>query len=184
VTPRNFLNVLKGKKRDMLGVGSGKVLESDANSKVFIFFSDHGAPGLIAFPNSYLYADDLNNAINYMYDNQMYNQLVFYLEACESGSMFEGILAQNISVYATTAANPTESSWGTYCYPDDAVNGTHIGSCLGDLYSVVWMEDSDKSHMKLETLSTQFKRVKNLTAQSHVMEYGETDFKYEPIGDF
>jgi hypothetical protein len=37
----------------------GKVLTSDKNTKLFVNFSDHGAPGLIAFPGSsgYLYAD-------------------------------------------------------------------------------------------------------------------------------
>ena len=29
------------------------------------------------------------------------------------------------------------------CAPDDMINGKEIGSCLGDLYSVVWMENSD-----------------------------------------
>ncbi len=46
---------------------------------------------------------------------------MIYIEACESGSMFEGILADNINVFATTAADPDESSWGTYCPPDDVV---------------------------------------------------------------
>jgi legumain len=81
------------------------VLKSNANSKVFINFADHGAPGLIAFPSEYLYADDFNNAINYMHDNSMYDKMVIYIEACESGSMFDGILKDNINVYATTAAN-------------------------------------------------------------------------------
>lgn len=52
----------------MKNIGTGKVLESDASSKVFIYFADHGAPGLIAFPSSYLYADDLNNALNTMFN--------------------------------------------------------------------------------------------------------------------
>lgn len=102
----------------------------------------------------------------------MYNELVFYLEACESGSMFEGILADDINLYATTAANAYESSWGTYCYPDDVIDGVHINSCLGDLYSVVWMEDSDANDAAVETLSDQFTVVKAKTVQSHVMEYG------------
>lgn len=89
----------------------------------------------------------------------MYDQLVFYLEACESGSMFEGILANNTNIYATTAADPDESSWGTYCYPDDVVNGTHINSCLGDLYSVNWLEDSDANNVRKESLATQFTTV-------------------------
>jgi len=114
----------------------------------------------------------------------MYGQMVLYIEACESGSMFEGLLASNINVYATTAANSIESSWGTYCSPDDVVDGTHIGSCLGDLYSVNWMEDSDASDVSKETLGVQFATVKLETAQSHVMEFGQFDFKTEVIGDF
>lgn len=54
VTPENFLNVLTG---DATTGGNGKVLQSNSESKVFVFFSDHGAPGLIAFPSSYLFAD-------------------------------------------------------------------------------------------------------------------------------
>lgn len=132
--------------------GNGKVLKSNDKSKVFINFADHGAPGLIAFPSKYLYADDFNNAINYMHENKMYDKMVIYIEACESGSMFEGILKDNINVYATTAANSDESSWGTYCPPDDSINGVHINSCLGDLYSVNWMEDTDANDVSIETL--------------------------------
>jgi legumain len=183
VTPANFLAILKGDAASVKG-GNGKVLKSNATSKVFINFADHGAPGLIAFPSSYLYADDFNTAVNYMHDNSMYDQMVIYIEACESGSMFDGILADNINVFATTAANPDESSWGTYCYPDDMVNGVHINSCLGDLYSVNWMEDTDKNDPSTESLATQFSTVKTETAQSHVMEYGQMDFTSEPIGEF
>jgi len=56
----------------------------------------------------------------------MYNELVCDLEACESGSMFANILDPTINIYATTAANPDESSWGTYCPPDDFVNGVEL----------------------------------------------------------
>jgi legumain len=91
-----------------------------------------------------------------MWANKQYSELVFYLEACESGSMFEGILRDDIKAYAITAANAEESSWGTYCYPDDQINGVHIGTCLGDLFSVVWMEDSDKKDLRSESIDTQF----------------------------
>ena len=40
---------------------------------------------------------------------------MFYVEACESGSMFEGLLTDKLNIYVTTAANAYESSWGTYC---------------------------------------------------------------------
>ena len=51
-----------------------------------------------------------------------YKELVFYLEACESGSMFEDF-PTGMNMYITTAANGKESSWGTYCAPNDMVNG-------------------------------------------------------------
>jgi legumain len=53
VTPKNFLAALRG---DSAAVGGKKVLKSTSDDRVFINFSDHGAPGLIAFPTSYLYA--------------------------------------------------------------------------------------------------------------------------------
>merc|ERR1712072_1587483 len=109
--------------------------------------------------------------------------LVFYLEACESGSMFEGM---NIpGVYGLTAANGHESSWGTYCMPEDRVNGKHIGSCLGDLFSVNWMEDLDlETDPSAETLEKQFTVVKSKTTKSHVMQYSDLSFTSEVISDF
>ena len=41
--------------------------------------------------------------------------LVIYVEACESGSIFEGLLSDGLNIYATTASNARESCWGTYC---------------------------------------------------------------------
>jgi len=35
-----------------------------------------------------------------------------------------------------------------------------------------------------ETLATQFSTVKAATSLSHVMEYGQTSFKAEVVGDF
>lgn len=66
VNSTNFLNILtglqmdifvdfhwwfEGNKEAMKNVGSGKVIESGPNDKVFVYFSDHGGPGLLAFPS-------------------------------------------------------------------------------------------------------------------------------------
>lgn len=75
-----------------------------------------------------------------------------YIEACESGSMFNGILTEKLNIYAVTASNPTESSWGTYCYPNDAIKGVHLNTCLGDLFSINWLENADKAPFGKETL--------------------------------
>lgn len=92
--------------------------------------------------------------------------MVIYIEACESGSMFENILATNLNIYATTASNSEESSYA--CYYDD-----QRMTYLGDVYSVMWMEDSEVEAMSKETLYDQFLIVRNETNTSHVMEYGD-----------
>jgi len=79
--------VLTGNASAVKG-GNGRVLQSTQSDEVFIYFSDHGSPGLIAFPHKYLYANQLQDTFNTMFANKMYKQLTFYLETCESGSMF------------------------------------------------------------------------------------------------
>jgi legumain len=183
VTADNFINVITGNAAAVKG-GNGKVLKSGPEDNVFIYFTDHGGPNIIAFPvGPYLQSSRLNSALKQMYDKKMYKKLVFYLEACESGSMFAGLLPSNINVYATTAANPTESSWGFYCPPQDKINGKSIGSCLGDEYSIQWMEDTDNNGV-LQSLATQFTTVKAKTLKSHVMQYGDVSFTELNIGQF
>ena len=89
-----------------------------------------------------------------------------------------------MNVYAVTAANAEESSWGTYCYPDDTIHGEHVGSCLGDLFSVNWMENTDASNPDVETLSQQFQVVHDETTKSHVLKFEDQSFTNEVIGEF
>ena len=183
VNVTNFLAVITGNKTAVKG-GNGKVLTSGPDDDVFINFVDHGAPGLVAFPDTYLYANQLNNSLTYMHQHKMYRQLVFYLEACESGSMFQNILSPHINVYATTAANTSQSSWGTYCSPDSVINGVNLMTCLGDLYSVNWMQNSDKANFAKETLHEQFVAVRNLTDQSQVKQYGNLTIANNTLNAF
>eukprot|EP00656_Telonema_subtile_P014298 TRINITY_DN1730_c0_g1_i1.p1 TRINITY_DN1730_c0_g1~~TRINITY_DN1730_c0_g1_i1.p1 ORF type:complete len:448 (+),score=142.13 TRINITY_DN1730_c0_g1_i1:146-1489(+) len=182
LTPKLFLDVIQGKK----SATAHTVLKSTAKDNVFINFADHGGVGIIAMPSGGLVSNtDLVSALKSMHSSKMYSKLVFYMEACESGSMFK-TLPSGLNIYATTAANAQESSWGTYCSPNDMVNGKHVGSCLGDLYSVNWMEDSDdSSEMASESLEKQFTLVKKETNKSHCMEFGDVDaLSSLPIHDF
>ncbi|VDO67505.1 unnamed protein product [Heligmosomoides polygyrus] len=163
VTPENFLAVLKGDDKGVHG-GNGRVLKTTEKDRIFVYFSDHGGTGMISFPDEV-----------WMHSHKRYSQLVFYLEACESGSMFHKVLKNNINVYAITAANPDESSFAVYCDNDMDL------PCLGDEFSVNWMQDSDERSNAEETLDEQFKRVKQETKESHVMHYGNLSIAKEPI---
>jgi len=180
VTVEKFTAVLTGDETVAKGL---PVLKSTANDRVFVNFVDHGATGIIAFPAGEMTSKQLKTALTTMHTKKMYSKLVFYLEACESGSMFQGVLDPTLGIYATTAANAIESSWGTYCPPDDKVDGKELNSCLGDLYSINWMENADEVG-KEETLAAQYTAVKKLTNLSHVMQYGDVTYTSEPIGNY
>lgn len=128
-------------------------------------------------------AKELNTAFEKMHEEKKFKEMVVYMEACESGSMFES-LRDDINIYAVSAANGHESSWGTYCPPDDKVDGKSLGTCLGDLFSVNWLEDSEKASMGTETIAMQFEAVQKQTAKSHVLEWGDKSFTGEDIGEF
>lgn len=93
---------------------------SNPNDRIFVYFTDHGAVGLIAFPDEMvntcvcdpivpltspskeiamlqLTVKQLNKTLSWMFVNKRYDQLVFYLESCESGSMFENVLDDTIN---------------------------------------------------------------------------------------
>jgi len=179
VNAANFLKVLGGDKASMTGIGSGKVIESTSEDNVFIFYSDHGAFGLVAMPTGpYLYATDLNKTLQTMVDQKKFKKLVFYLEACEAGSMFDKITPDNANIWAVTASNPNESSYAFY------YNST-LNAYLGDEFSIHWMEDSDVSSMAADySLEKQFEAVQALTKLSHVTKYGQTDMSTLPIAQF
>ncbi|XP_030496431.2 vacuolar-processing enzyme alpha-isozyme [Cannabis sativa] len=181
VTSENLYAVILGNKSAVTG-GSGKVLDSGPNDHIFIYYADHGAPGMLGMPGELdvVYANDLVHVLKKKHENKAYRKMVIYIEACESGSIFDGLLPKNINIYATTASNPRESSYATYC-PDDDFSSplSEYDTCLGDLYSISWLEHCDKANLREETLQHQYKVVRRRTinsnfgeGSSHVMEYG------------
>lgn len=55
--------------------------------------------------------------------------------------MFEGILKNNLNIFAVTASNATESSFGTYCPNSYPPPPSDYDTCLGDVFSISWLED-------------------------------------------
>ena len=188
VTPRNFLAAITGDKTSLYirdNRTTSKILTSTKNDNVYIYFSDHGEDNIITFSDSFLYADELINALIIMNEKQMYKKLVFNLEACYSGSMFQNKLPSNLSVYAVTSSNETEVSYAEYC--KIKINDTSIGQCLGDEYSCRFMEDIesiDVKKLKEYTFQEQYENLVKLVEGSHVMQYGDLNVAKNSIAEF
>lgn len=168
VTVVNFVSLLLG---EPVTGGNGRTLDTTADDDLFMFYIDHGAPGFIQFPDgNVLHASELQTTLMSMHDQRRYNRMVFYIEACQSGSMLDG-LRFDLDIYGVTAVGSENPSLGTYCGYDSVVNGTRIGPCLGDLFSVYWMKfisNGDGSH----TLNEFFHDVHDSVASYASLHYG------------
>ena len=70
-----------------------------------------------------------------------FSRIVLLIEACDSGSMLDGMRLPE-GVYAVTATRPGENSYPIYCCsffrpPSCTIAGRDISSCLGDIFATV-----------------------------------------------
>ncbi|KAF4361262.1 hypothetical protein F8388_001151 [Cannabis sativa] len=110
----------------------------------------------------FLYGMDFIEVLKKKHAAGTYREMVIYVEACESGSIFEGIMPKDMNIYVTTASNAQENSWGTYCPGMEPPPPPEYITCLGDLYSVK-------------------ERTANANGGSHVMEYGSRSIRAEKL---
>ncbi|CAL0323251.1 unnamed protein product [Lupinus luteus] len=153
----NFYGVISGNRSAIHG-GSGKVVDSGPNDFIFIYYSDHGAIGMLEMPTGNpVMANQFLDVLKRKHDANGYKKMVMYIEACDAGSMFEGLLPNDMNIYVTTASNGNESSYGTYC-PDyqspDALPPLYT-ICLGDVRQRALTGDGNIDH------------------SSHVMQFGD-----------
>lgn len=169
VTAANFQNLLLGTSN--ITGGNGRTLNTGPDDHLTVLYFDHGAPGLIQFPNGdAMHAAELQAVLKSMHETNRYGKMVIYIEACNSGSMLQDT-PTDINVYGVTAVPPDYPSLGTYCGYDAVINGTSIGSCLGDLFAVFYMKFITEGD-GTRTLGTFFTSVFEDVASYAALHYG------------
>ncbi|CAG2163286.1 unnamed protein product [Oppiella nova] len=183
VTPENFLAVLKGDV-DLEKQGK-KVVKSGPNDRIFVYLDDHGAEETVMFPRGVLHAIELNAVLKKMHMDNKYSELVFYLAACEAGSMFDKLLPTNINVYAVTATLPGELGWK--CEHDK-----NLQTYLGVYFAYNWLYDSEHNDLTKEQISTQYQYIKehnNFTMDGellfqHAQQYGNLSIAKQHVSTY
>lgn len=174
VNPQNFLEILQGKK---VKGGSGKVIASESTDHVFVNIVGHGAPGLIAFHDDILHARVFVEVIKKMKIERKFAKMVIYVDASESGSMFDGLLPNDVNVYAVTSANNQEPAYA--CYYE-----VYRKTFLGTVFSVNWMDHSWRKDLHTATLLDQFTTVRKETNTSHVTQFGDLSINTLSLSEF
>eukprot|EP00461_Guttulinopsis_vulgaris_P001039 UN01039 len=149
---KNFVNVLIGNKTADTPI----VLETGPQDNILITFSDHGSPGLLAFPNDYLYVAEWKRALETMSAKNMYNKLAIYIEACESGSMGIDVLTNVKNAVILTASDAKQSSYGKYCGSEAKVAGVSINSCLADEFAWALRKFVDENGVENQTVGDHY----------------------------
>lgn len=130
---------------------------------------------MVSFPHDFLSAQTLEATLKMMQQKQRYQQILFYLESCESGSMFQD-LPGDISVLAFTASNATAPSFA--CYYDPGLE-----TFLADVFSISWLDDSDSKDHQTERVWDQIEAVANKTSSFSVSSvYGNNVYYIGPRG--
>lgn len=191
VTISNFIACLTGDK-DMIQITdertTGKVLESNSNDNVFIYFDGLGERGKINFPVfEYLEDIDLFNILRQMHEKKMFKEMVFYLDSPDALHMFEAYSSslRKMHIYTLSGSQFDEIGYIRVCECEHA--GEKMGECLGNEFSLAFMEDIEKRGDKLkeETIEQQFEYLDSVVKFCRVHPYGDDEIaKKRSLWDF
>ncbi|KAH0786856.1 Clan CD, family C13, asparaginyl endopeptidase-like cysteine peptidase [Histomonas meleagridis] len=169
-TAENFLRVLKGDKKN------GRALETTDKDDIFIYFNDHGAPGLLCVPANngpLLYADQLDKVLKEMYEQKKFRRIFFVIEACYSGSVARNISVPN--VFVLSAAGPSQSSYSADW--DDEVDAFLSNEFTKHFVKFILEQPKAKIIDAVNYVSQNVLR-------SHVTAYGDFRLTSEPLSTF
>lgn len=143
---------------------------------VFMYYDNHGGPGVIENPADYIpfiFANKISECFQTAYEEKLYKKILFIIEACYSGSIAQEIKTPDIAIITT--ANAEESSYA-------AVYDEELGTYLSNEFTNYFIDLIDE---KPEiTIGELFTTLKEETEQSHVCFYGDESIQSLTISTF
>lgn len=183
------------------------VASETKDATLFVFWSGHGDAGLLYLPDmnasTSLHADTLVSALRDAKSGARsrgrshgFAQIVMFVEACDSGSMFAGLHLPD-GVYVLTAAEPGQNSYPRYCCsffrpPSCTIAGRDISSCLGNIFATSVWEAADDRENSGFSLDEMFEHARTITdpngnptgTGSRVTRYGDASMGSHLFTDF
>ena len=109
-----FLDILKGRSSTSNILSNIRNLNTNRNSRIFIYITSHGGDRFIKFRGKYvILSEDLNRALIEMYDKGRYKEILFVLDTCEAFTLYDNVnteLAPNIYFIASSIYDEKASS--------------------------------------------------------------------------
>lgn len=124
-----------------------------------------------------------------MKKNKRFKNLLFYLETCESGSMFYNWLDGSVSgILAHTAADPERSSYA--CDFQEQLGNNYLiffynlGTFLNDCWSRDWIIDMEEHDIFNRTVEEEYESVHESSKESVSCLYGDKSLLNSPLNQF
>ena len=87
-----------------------KILNTNENSNILIYLTGHGGENFMKFRNvEEVSSHDLSNALNQMWKQKRYKEILFVSDTCQAASMFSLLKSPNI--YGIASSKTGESSY-------------------------------------------------------------------------
>lgn len=164
IDSEDFCNILVGNETSDTPV----VLKGNEETNIFIFWSGHGNPGALCWNEraNGINRERLLSALTELYNRKGYRKLAMFIEACYSGSIFDGYEYFPGMIFYT-AANPYETSKA------DMFN-TDLGVWMSNRFTSTLLENlTNKSTISMRDL---YNRLFINTVGSHVMIYNSENY--------
>ncbi|MDY5768372.1 MAG: C13 family peptidase, partial [Alloprevotella sp.] len=159
----DICNILAGRAT----AATPQVLHGDENTNLFVFWSGHGAAGLLNWGESEIIsASTLQKALDTRANDGSYRKLCMFTEACFSGSLFDAYAGQPGMLFFTAAGMDETSKTDSF--------NADLGVWMTNRFTASFVE-AVRSDPAI-SFSELYSRLFINTVGSHVMVYNATQF--------
>lgn len=141
-----ILDILKGRSSQLMN--NFRKIDSNKHSRIIIMITSHGGENFIKVRGkSVILSDELNRALNEMYIKERYKEILFIVDTCEGGSLFDFVDVPNVYFVASSSRDQKSHS---YSFDDKYMGPT-----------------SDKFHFKLHEILQKIHEKKSFKSAIH-----------------
>jgi len=187
VNANNILAVIQGQKDKVKG-GTGRVIQSTANDRIFVYHGGHGDTGYVVLPNGSLTKKELGTLFDNLNKEKKIKELTYYIMACFSGTMFDKVISADGNIYASTAAGTNEYAYAHQLL-ETYVDGWYYYVFVNTQFTNSWLNDTKVQNFNVESLQEQFNNInKSVYAidddHSHPAQWGNKAIAAQTVSVF
>lgn len=162
VSLKNFKAVLSGKNWEVDG-GTGRVLKTGYKDRIFLYIATEGGSGSININDDVLTASELEEILSDMYDGELFDTMVFYLDADNSATMF-GDYMEKKSIYGVSSTMENE---------ENGISSCGNGFCLFTNFARKWLLNTETTDSRYWVLERQYDFLKSQVYPNHPQQFGD-----------